>query len=84
MDLERALSRYLELEEEDRRKLVDGILEIVLSSPNSDLVPDEVGWKISSKFRSGKLYDLDGFKLLLQAANTCEPIKLKKFLEGMI
>ncbi len=84
MDLERALSRYLELEEEDRRKLVDRILEIVLSSPNPDLVPDEVGRKISNKFRSGKLYDLDGFKLLLQAANTCEPIKLKKFLEGMI
>ena len=84
MDLERALSRYLELEEEDRGKLVDGILEIVLSSPNSDLVSDEVGGMISNKFRSGKLYDLDGFKLLLQAANTCEPIKLKKFLEGMI
>jgi len=78
------LSKYLELEEEDRRKLIDGILEIVLSSPNSDLVPDEVGWKISNKFRSRKLYNLDGFKLLLQAANTCEPIKLKKFLEGMI
>ena len=78
------MSRYLELGEEDRRKLVDGILEIVLSSPNSDLVPDEVGWKISSKFRSGKLYDLDGFKLILQAANACEPIKLKKFLEGIM
>ena len=78
------MSKYLELEEEDRRKLIDGILEIVLSSPNSDLVPDEVGWKISNKFRSRKLYNLDGFKLLLQAANTCEPIKLKKFLEGMI
>ena len=84
MDLERALSRYLELEEEDRKKLVDGILEIVLSSPNSDLVPDEVGWKISNKFRSGKLYDLDGFKLLLEAANACEPVKLRKFLEGVI
>ena len=78
------MSRYLELEEEDRRKLIDGILEIVLSSPNSDLVSDEVGWMISNKFRSGKLYDLDGFKLLLQAANTCEPNKLEKFLEGMI
>ena len=78
------MSRYLELGEEDRKKLVDGILEIVLSSPNSDLVPDEVGWKISNKFRSGKLYDLDGFKLILQAANACEPIKLKKFLEGIM
>ena len=83
MDLERALSRYLELEEEDRRKLVDGILEIVLSSPNSDLVSDEVGWKISEKFRSGKLYDLYGFKLLLEAADRCEPVKLKRLLEGI-
>ena len=83
MDLERVLRRYLELDEEGRRKLIDGILEIVLSSPNADLVSDEVGWKISDKFRSGKLYDLYGFKLLLEAANSCDPIKLEKFLEGM-
>jgi len=83
VDLERVLRRYLELDEEGRRKLIDGVLEIVLSSPNADLVSDEVGWKISDKFRSGKLYDLSGFKLLLEAANSCDPIKLEKFLEGM-
>ena len=83
MDLERVLRRYLELDDEDRRKLVDEVLEIVLSSPNADLVPDEVGWKISDKFRSGELYDFHGFKLLLEAANRCEPVKLERLLEGI-
>ena len=81
MDLERISRRYLELNEEAQRELIDGILEIILSSPNTDLVPDEVGWSISNKFRSGELYDLDGFKLILEAANSCEPMKLEKFLE---
>ena len=77
------MRRYLELDEDGRRKLIDGVLEIVLSSPNADLIPDEVGWKISDKFRSGELYDLYGFKLLLEAADRCEPIKLKRLLEGI-
>ena len=77
------MRRYLELDEEGRRKLIDGVLEIVLSSPNADLIPDEVGWEISDKFRSGELYDLYGFKLLLEAADRCEPIKLKRLLEGI-
>ncbi|RLG01129.1 MAG: hypothetical protein DRN49_01960 [Thaumarchaeota archaeon] len=81
MDPERVLRRYLELNEEEQKKLIDGVLEIILSSPNADLVPDEVGWSISNKFRSGELHSLDGFKLLLEAANSCEPMKLKKFLE---
>ena len=81
MDLERVSRRYLELNEEARRELIDGILEIVLSSPNTDLVSDEVGRSISNKFRSRELYDLDGFKLILEAANSCEPTKLEKFLE---
>ena len=77
------MRKCLELDEEGRRKLIDGVLEIVLSSPNADLIPDEVGWKISDKFRSGELYDLYGFKLLFEAANRCEPIKLERLLEGI-
>lgn len=78
------MRRYLELDEEARKMLIDGVLEIILSSPNADLVPDEVGWNISNKFRSKELYDLDGFKLLLEAANSCEPMKLEKFLEEKV
>ncbi|HDJ67027.1 MAG TPA: hypothetical protein ENF33_04895 [Nitrososphaeria archaeon] len=81
MDLERVSRRYLELSEEDRRKLIEDVLEIILSSPNADLISDEIGWRISSKFRSGDLYNLEGFKLLLEAASSCEPMKLERFLE---
>ena len=81
MDLERVSRRYLELNEEAQSELIDEILEIILSSPNTDLIPDEVGWSISNKFRSRELYDLDGFKLLLEAASSCEPKKLEKILE---
>jgi len=84
MSLEEALERCRGISEKDRKKLAEDLLEIILSTPNSDLIPDDLGFRILDRFKVDRLYDVEGLEALLKAVKHAEPVKFMKLLEGLL
>ncbi|MCS7126502.1 MAG: hypothetical protein NZ929_06310 [Aigarchaeota archaeon] len=71
------------LSSEEKKKLVEDLLDILLSSVNLENVPDEVGWRITEAYREGKMHDLQIFRELAYAISIAEPSKFTKILKEL-
>ncbi|MEN2975186.1 MAG: hypothetical protein ABDH32_06390 [Candidatus Caldarchaeales archaeon] len=81
MSVEELLRIVSGLSIEEKRKLVEELLDILISSVNLENVPDDVGWRIVEAYRSGRLYDHQTIRDLGYAVSLAEPSKLAKILK---
>jgi len=65
----------------DKRKKLDEVFDILLSSVNPERVPDKIGWELAYLAKEDKLYSRKGMLLLIKAASLCEPEKMRKIKE---
>lgn len=65
-----------------RRRVAEQLLEVLMSSVNSNLVPPELGWELFGYFVEDELWHGKGFRVLLKACRICEPEKTQRALRG--
>jgi len=80
--LEDALRLAEGMSGEERERLAGELLEVILSTVNAEMVPDEVGWKVMEAARAGKLSEPMELAHLLYAVSLAEPSKLERILRG--
>ncbi|MEM0441454.1 MAG: hypothetical protein QXF45_05980 [Candidatus Caldarchaeum sp.] len=65
-----------------RKQQVEQLLEVLMSSVNSNSVPPMLGWLIFEAFMTNRLSRKRQFKLLVKACRLSEPDKTKRALKG--
>jgi len=65
----------------NRRQLMQ-LLEVLMSSVNSDKVPVELGWRVWSAYKNNDFSNRRAYRDLVKACMMCEPEKTKKVLRG--
>ncbi|MEM0349283.1 MAG: hypothetical protein QXD24_03780 [Candidatus Caldarchaeum sp.] len=65
-----------------RRRITEQLLEVLMSSVNSNLVLPELGWRVFEYFVNHQLSSEQGFQILVKACRTCEPEKTRLALRG--
>ncbi|MEM1583951.1 MAG: hypothetical protein QXF28_02060 [Nitrososphaerota archaeon] len=83
MSIDRFLEIIRKLSIEDRGSLVEELLDILLSSVNLEMVPDDVGWKINKAYREGGFSRDELIGELVYAVSIAEPAKFKKILDEL-
>ncbi|MEM1945511.1 MAG: hypothetical protein QW614_04320 [Candidatus Caldarchaeum sp.] len=68
----------------ERKKTVSMLLEVLMSSVNSNNVPPKLGWAVWNSFLTNRLDKPYGFKSLVRACRLCEPDKTTKLLKGVL
>ncbi len=66
---------------ENREKLSDGLVDIILKSKRGDRMPDRLAKNILSRWSQGLLTDDDGLAELLEACALLEPEKTVESLK---
>lgn len=83
MSIDRFIEVLRKLSIEDRESLVEELLDILLSSVNLEMVPDDVGWKINEAYRQGRVSRDELIRELAYAVSIAEPGKFNKILDRL-
>ncbi|MCL7402549.1 MAG: hypothetical protein LZ168_07185 [Thaumarchaeota archaeon] len=83
MDVARFMEAVKELAIEEKHNLVEELLDILLSSVNLEMVPDDVGWRINQAYRGGKLTEEEILRELAYAVSIAEPAKFRRIIEKL-
>lgn len=65
-----------------RKQQIEQLLEILMSSVNSNSIPPQLGWLVFEAFMAGRLGGKKEFRLLVKACKLSEPEKTNRALKG--
>jgi len=83
MDVARFMEAVRELAVEEKHSLMEELLDILLSSVNLEMVPDNVGWRVNQAYRDGKLIEDEFLRDLAYAVSIAEPAKFRRIVERL-
>jgi len=83
MDVARFMEAVRELAVEEKHSLMEELLDILLSSVNLEMVPDDVGWRVNQAYRDGKLIEDEFLRDLAYAVSIAEPAKFRRIVERL-
>lgn len=83
MDTARFMDAIKELAIKKRDSLVEELLDILLSSVNLEMVPDDIGWRINEAYRKSKLSEDEFLRELAHAVSIAEPAKFRRIVEKL-
>jgi len=83
MDVTRFMEAVKELAIEEKYSLMEELLDVLLSSVNLEMVPDDLGWRINQAYRDGKLIEDEFLKELAYAVSIAEPAKFRRIIERL-
>jgi len=83
MDVARFMEAVKELTIEEKYSLMEELLDVLLSSVNLEMVPDDLGWRINQAYRDGKLIEDEFLKELAYAVSIAEPAKFRRIIERL-
>lgn len=81
MKLEEAVEKAEALDIEERARVAERLLDLLLSTPAAGKIPVEIGWRIVEYLSEGRLSEPEALGHLIYALSLVEPGKLEQVLE---